>query len=65
MPLLVLLCSILISLGLLVGRIEGWNKFDSIYWAFITGMTVGYGDIKPTKKKSKIALLSKFSNSYN
>ncbi len=53
-PILVLLISILVSLGILVGRIEGWNKFDSIYWSFITAMTVGYGDIKPSKKRSKI-----------
>lgn len=53
-PLLVLLSSILITLGLLVGRIEGWNKFDSIYWSLITAMTVGYGDIRPSKKSSKI-----------
>jgi voltage-gated potassium channel len=37
-----------------VGRIEGWNKFDSIYWSFITAMTVGYGDLRPSKKRSKI-----------
>lgn len=52
-PLLILLSFIIVSLGLLAGRIEGWSKFDSIYWSFITAMTVGYGDIKPSKKRSK------------
>jgi voltage-gated potassium channel len=53
-PLLVLFSSILVALGLLVGRIEGWNRFDAIYWSLITAMTVGYGDIKPSKKSSKV-----------
>ena len=53
MPLLLFLSLLVIILGQLVGRIEGWNKFDSLYWSFITALTVGYGDIRPLKKKSK------------
>ena len=41
-------------LGLIVGRIESWSKFDSLYWAFITALTVGYGDIRPKKKASRV-----------
>jgi len=52
-PLLLLPCFVIVILGQVVGRIEGWNKFDTLYWSFITAMTVGYGDIRPLKKKSK------------
>jgi voltage-gated potassium channel len=44
---------IIISLGLIVGRIESWTIFNSIYWSFITALTVGYGDIRPVSKISK------------
>jgi len=53
MPLLLFLSLWVIILGQVVGYIEGWNKFDSLYWSFITALTVGYGDIRPLKKRSK------------
>jgi voltage-gated potassium channel len=52
-PILVAMVMLIIFLGLIVGRIESWTKFDSIYWSFITALTVGYGDIRPTSKVSK------------
>lgn len=57
MPPLLFLGLIIILLGLLAGQKEGWNKFDSIYWALITALTVGYGDIRPTKQSSKVLAL--------
>ena len=53
LPLLLFFVSLIIILGQIVGRIEGWSKFDAFYWSFITAMTVGYGDIRPIKKSSK------------
>jgi hypothetical protein len=41
-----LLITIMI-LGLVIGMREGWTIGDSIYFSFITGFTIGYGDITP------------------
>jgi len=53
-PVLLSLAIIITILGQIVGRREGWQPFESFYWSFVTGTTVGYGDLRPTHKSSRI-----------
>jgi hypothetical protein len=47
-PILSGLLITMIVLGLAIGRLEGWHVYDAIYFSFVTGLTIGYGDLVPT-----------------
>ena len=32
---------------MLLGFVEGWSVGDALYFTFVTGLTIGYGDIVP------------------
>ncbi len=53
-PILSGLLGLIIVLGLAAGLIEGWSVQESIYFAFVSGLTIGYGDLAP---KSLLARL--------
>jgi voltage-gated potassium channel len=44
---LVIVIVLVIVGALIIWRVEGMSLGDSIYFAFITGFTIGYGDIAP------------------
>jgi len=46
-PVLSALLGIIIALGVVIGLIEGWSVQESIYFAFVSGLTIGYGDLAP------------------
>jgi|SRR5688572_7048044 len=46
-PVLSALIALMVALGLVVGLREGWSIQESIYFAFVSGLTIGYGDLAP------------------
>ena len=40
--------------GLVIGRIEGWRIDDALYFTFVTGLTIGYGDLTPRHVVSRL-----------
>jgi hypothetical protein len=33
--------------GVLIGRLEDWRIDEALYFTFVTGLTIGYGDFAP------------------
>ena len=52
-PILSALLAAIVGLGLIVGMREGWSVQDSIYFAFVSGLTIGYGDLAPKELLSR------------
>jgi hypothetical protein len=40
-PVLSVLLALFIALGLVVGVLEGWSMHESVYFAFVSGLTIG------------------------
>lgn len=53
-PVLWALVALITGLGVVVGRIEGWSLLDSIYFAFVSGLTIGYGDFAPKAASARL-----------
>jgi hypothetical protein len=46
-PILSSLLLLIAALGILVGLLEQWTLSESVYFAFVSGLTIGYGDLAP------------------
>jgi Ion channel len=44
-PILSGLLTIMVALGLVIARREGWRLGDGLYFAFVSRLTIGYGDL--------------------
>ena len=53
-PVLSVLLAAIVGLGLIVGLREGWSVQESIYFAFVSGLTIGYGDLAPKELLSRV-----------
>ena len=43
-----------LALGVLIAWLEGWSLGDGTYFTFVTGLTIGYGDLVPHQPLSRI-----------
>ncbi len=46
-PILSGLLALMVVFGLVIGLREGWSIEESVYFAFVSGLTIGYGDFAP------------------
>jgi len=53
-PVLSTILAVQVALGLLIGFVEGWSVGDAMYFTFITGLTIGYGDIVPRQVLARV-----------
>ena len=44
----------MVGLGLLIGYVEKWRIEDALYFTFVTGLTIGYGDLTPRHVVSRL-----------
>lgn len=57
-PILSVLLGIIVALGLIIGVIEGWSVHESIYFAFVSGLTIGYGDLAPKALLARVLAIA-------
>jgi hypothetical protein len=53
-PILSALLALIVALGVVIGFLEHWPLLDAIYFAFVSGLTIGYGDLVPKRALSRV-----------
>ena len=44
----------IMTLGAVIGLIEDWGMAQGVYFSFVTGLTIGYGDLVPSTALTKL-----------
>ena len=44
--------------GLIIGRVENWRVDEALYFTFVTGLTIGYGDYAPQHLLTRLLAVS-------
>jgi hypothetical protein len=57
-PVLSMLLAAMALLGILIGAIEGWSMHESVYFAFVSGLTIGYGDLVPKTRATRLMAIA-------
>jgi hypothetical protein len=53
-PILSVLLILMVALGIAIGMLEHWPVIDALYFAFVSGLTIGYGDLVPKAALSRV-----------
>src|SRR6478752_5121856 len=46
------------GMGAIVAALEGWSIWQGIYFAYITGLTIGYGDLAPRQPLTQLLAIT-------
>lgn len=57
-PILSGLVAAQLMLGIIAGLFERWPLGDAVYFTFVTGLTIGYGDVVPTHLLARLIALA-------
>jgi hypothetical protein len=61
-PIVSCLIGFQLALGAVIGFLERWSVSETIYFTYVTALTIGYGDLAPKRVSSRmIALAIAFS----
>lgn len=52
------LIGLMVGFGLIIGLIEEWRPGEALYFTFVTGLTIGYGDLVPQHMPSRVLALA-------
>lgn len=53
-PILSGVICIMVGCGVVIGRLEEWRLVDAFYFTFVTGLTIGYGDLVPKHTSARV-----------
>lgn len=48
---------VMVGCGLVIGQIEDWRVGETLYFTFVTGLTIGYGDLAPKHTVARLLAL--------
>ena len=53
-PILFALLGVMLGFGIVIGLLESWSILEAVYFAFVSGLTIGYGDFAPTRPLTRV-----------
>jgi len=53
-PILSGIIIVMLACGFVIGLVERWSVQDTLYFTFVTGLTIGYGDLTPHHLSSRV-----------